>query len=483
MAVLENCEPKRVFHYFEEICKIPHGSGNTRQISDYLVQFAKNHDLKYIQDEMNNVVIYKPGTAGYENAPTVIVQGHMDMVCEKRPDVEHDFTKDGLNLSVEGDYVSANGTTLGGDDGIAVAYGLALLESDTIAHPPLEVFITVDEEIGLLGAVGFDCSVLKGRRFINLDSEAEGSLWISCAGGLSGISHIPVTRLEAKGEKLTVKISGLMGGHSGAEIDKNRANANSLLGKFLHGLDAKAGYELISVQGGQKDNAITRESIAELLTVKENVEAVKEYAASMQTAWREEYTGTDEGITVTVTEEGEQDAKVLHPTSKEKVVFFLVNVPYGVQKMSGTIKGLVETSTNIGILKTSENEVLGSSSIRSSVETARDALSDKIEYLTEFLGGEYERQGVYPAWEYRKDSPLRDKMVEVYEEMYGQKPNVVAIHAGLECGLFYKKMEGLDCVSLGPDMKDIHTSEEVLSISSTERVWKYLVKVLGALKD
>ena len=483
MAVLENCEPKRVFHYFEEICKIPHGSGNTRQISDYLVQFAKNHDLKYIQDEMNNVVIYKPGTAGYENAPTVIVQGHMDMVCEKRPDVDHDFTKDGLNLSVEGDYVSANGTTLGGDDGIAVAYGLALLESDTIAHPPLEVFITVDEEIGLLGAVGFDCSVLKGRRFINLDSEAEGSLWISCAGGLSGISHIPVTRLEAKGEKLTVKISGLMGGHSGAEIDKNRANANSLLGKFLHGLDAKAGYELISVQGGQKDNAITRESIAELLTVKENVEAVKEYAASMQTAWREEYTGTDEGITVTVTEEGEQDAKVLHPTSKEKVVFFLVNVPYGVQKMSGTIKGLVETSTNIGILKTSENEVLGSSSIRSSVETARDALSDKIEYLTEFLGGGYERQGVYPAWEYRKDSPLRDKMVEVYEEMYGQKPNVVAIHAGLECGLFYKKMEGLDCVSLGPDMKDIHTSEEVLSISSTERVWKYLVKVLGALKD
>ena len=477
MAVLENCEPKRVFHYFEEICKIPHGSGNTRQISDYLVQFAKDHDLKYIQDEMNNVVIYKPGTAGYENAPTVIVQGHMDMVCEKRPDVDHDFTKDGLNLSVEGDYVSANGTTLGGDDGIAVAYGLALLESDTIAHPPLEVFITVDEEIGLLGAVGFDCSVLKGRRFINLDSEAEGSLWISCAGGLSGISHIPVTRLEAKGEKLTVKISGLMGGHSGAEIDKNRANANSLLGKFLHGLDAKAGYELISVQGGQKDNAITRESIAELLTVKENVEAVKEYAASMQTAWREEYTGTDEGITVTVTEEGEQDAKVLHPTSKEKVVFFLVNVPYGVQKMSGTIKGLVETSTNIGILKTSENEVLGSSSIRSSVETARDTLSDKIEYLTEFLGG------VYPAWEYRKDSPLRDKMVEVYEEMYGQKPNVVAIHAGLECGLFYKKMEGLDCVSLGPDMKDIHTSEEVLSISSTERVWKYLVKVLGALKD
>ena len=240
-----------------------------------------------------------------------------------------------------------------------------------------------------------------------------------------------------------------MGGHSGAEIDRNRANANSLLGKFLHGLDEKTDFELISVQGGQKDNAITREATAEILVLEENTDAVREYAASVQGAWREEYAGTDEGITVTVEDEGKQEVRVLHPTSKEKVIFFLVNVPYGVQKMSGTIKGLVE----------------------------------KIAYLTEFLGGEYERQGVYPAWEYRKDSPLRDKMVEVYEEMYGQKPNVVAIHAGLECGLFYKKMEGLDCVSLGPDMKDIHTSEEVLSISSTERVWKYLVKVLEALKE
>ena len=381
MPVLENCEPKRVFHYFEEICKIPHGSRNTKQISDFLVEFAKDHGFRYVQDELNNVVIFKPGTPGYENSPTVIIQGHMDMVCEKRPDVDHDFTKDGLNISVKDGYITANGTTLGGDDGIAVAYGLALLDSTDIPHPPLEVLLTVDEEIGLLGAVGLDCSVLKGRRFINLDSEAEGSLWISCAGGLSGVSHIPVTRLDAEGEKLTVKISGLMGGHSGAEIDKNRANANSLLGKFLHGLDEKTDFELISVQGGQKDNAITREATAEILVLEENADAVREYAASVQGAWREEYAGTDEGITVTVEDEGKQEVRVLHPTSKEKVIFFLVNVPYGVQKMSGTIKGLVETSTNIGILKTSENEVMGSSSIRSSVETARDSLSDKIAYL------------------------------------------------------------------------------------------------------
>ena len=480
MRALENCEPKRVFYYFEELCKIPHGSGNTKQISDYLVSFAKEHGLEYVQDEMNNVVIYKPATEGYEDAPAVILQGHMDMVCEKRPDVDHDFTKDPLNISVKDGYVTANGTTLGGDDGIAVAYGLALLESKDLAHPALEVLITVDEEIGLLGAEGFDCSVLKGKRLIDLDSEAEGSLWISCAGGLSGISTIPVQRVEAEGQKAAVKITGLMGGHSGAEIDKKRANANVLMGRFLYSLQQETAYEIISLAGGQKDNAITREADAELLV--EDINSVKACAEKLQKGFREEYAGTDEGITVEITDLGVASAKVLHPTSREKVLFFLMEVPFGIQKMSGSIDGLVETSTNIGIVKLGEDEFLGSSSVRSSVEAAGAALSDKICYLTEFLGGEYTVQGAYPAWEYRKDSPLRDQMVEVYEEMYGEKPNVVAIHAGLECGLFYKKIEGLDCVSLGPNMKDIHTSEEVLDIASTERVWKYLVKVLESLK-
>ena len=481
MRALENCEPKRVFYYFEELCKIPHGSGNTKQISNYLVSFAKEHGLEYVQDEMNNVVIYKLATKGYEDAPAVILQGHIDMVCEKRPDVEHDFTKDPLNISVQDGYVTANGTTLGGDDGIAVAYGLALLESEDIAHPALEVLITVDEEIGLLGAEGIDCSVLKGKRLINLDSEAEGSLWISCAGGLSGISTIPVQRVEAEGQKAAVKITGLMGGHSGAEIDKKRANANVLMGRFLYSLQKETAYEIISLAGGQKDNAITREADAELLV--EDINAVKACAEKLQKGFREEYAGTDEKITVEITDLGAASAKVLHPTSREKVLFFLMEVPFGIQKMSGTIDGLVETSTNIGIVKLGEDEFLGSSSVRSSVEAAGAALSDKICYLTEFLGGEYTVQGAYPAWEYRKDSPLRDRMVEVYEEMYGEKPNVVAIHAGLECGLFYKKIEGLDCVSLGPNMKDIHTSEEMLDIASTERVWKYLVKVLEYLKN
>ena len=483
MRVLENCEPKRVFYYFEEICKIPHGSGNTKQISDYLVDFAKKHGFDYVQDEMNNVVIYKPASKGYENAPTVILQGHMDMVCEKRPGVEHDFEKDGLNLSVRDGYISANGTTLGGDDGIAVAYALALLDSTDLPHPALEVLITVDEEIGLLGAVDLDCSVLKGKRMINMDSEAEGSLWISCAGGLSAVSSIPVQRIEAEGTRLQVKICGLMGGHSGAEIDKKRANANVLMARFLYGLKNEADYEIISLEGGQKDNAITREAVAELLIDGAQAEAVKSYAAKVQAGLREEYEGSDSGITIQITEGDVEQAMILHPTSREKVLFYLMEVPFGIQKMSGSIEGLVETSTNIGIVKLYEDEFFASSGVRSSVEAARDALSDKIQYLTEFLGGEYTIQGAYPAWEYRKESPLRDRMVSVYEEMYGQKPAVVAIHAGLECGLFYKKIEGLDCVSLGPDMKDIHTSEEVLDIASTERVWNYLVKVLEQLKD
>lgn len=483
MAVLENYEPKKVFHYFEEICKIPHGSRNTKAISDYLVNFAKERGLAYVQDESNNVIIYKEATPGYENAPTVIIQGHMDMVCEKRPGVEHDFDKDGLKLSVENGFIHANGTTLGGDDGIAVAYALAILDSDTLAHPALEILITTDEEIGLLGAKALDCSVLKGRRFINLDSEAEGSLWISCAGGLSGVSHIPVQRTEAEGEKIQVKICGLMGGHSGAEIDKKRANANVLMGRFFYGLKKQTEYQIISLAGGQKDNAITRECVAEVLVDSVDKALIKEFAERFQKNLREEYTASDEGITVAVEELGNSKEHVLHPTSREKVVFYLMNVPFGIVKMSGTIEGLVETSSNIGILLLKEDELFASSGVRSSVEAARDAVSDKIEYLTEFLGGEYEILGEYPAWEYRKDSQLRDKMVDVYEKMYGEKPQVVAIHAGLECGLFYKKMEGLDCVSLGPNMFDIHTSEEKLEIASAERVWNYLVEVLKALNE
>lgn len=482
MGVLSGLKPEKVFYYFEELCKIPHGSYHTKQISDYLVQFAKDRNLECSQDDSNNVVIRKAASAGYEDAPVVILQGHCDMVCEKTADSTHDFEKDGLDLMIEGDYVTANGTTLGGDDGIAVAYAMAILDDDTLKHPALEVVITTDEEVGLLGAKALDCSQLKGKYLINMDSEEEGYLWVSCAGGLSAITTIPVRYQEVSGEKYELVISGLNGGHSGAEIDKNRANSNKLIGQALFTLEQDIPFCLTALKGGTKDNAITRLSKAVFVADKEAEEAIFAAAEKLQNDWRAEYTGTDEGITVTVKKLGETTEKALDQVSQEKIIFFLVQVPYGIQKMSGSIEGLVETSINPGILMLNEEECKIISSVRSSIDSAKDALTAKVCYLSEFLGGDCVTEGDYPAWEYRKESKLRDIMVDSYKELFGDGPEVKAIHAGLECGLFYEKIEGLDAVSFGPTMKDIHTTEEVLSISSTARMWDYLVKVLENIR-
>ena len=482
MSVLTGVKPEKVFGFFEELCGIPHGSGNTKQISDYLVNFAKERGLKYYQDESDNVVIYKNASEGYEDAPVTILQGHCDMVAEKTPESDHDFEKDGLKLIVEGDYLTADGTTLGGDDGIAVAYMMAVLDDDSLKHPALECVITTDEEIGLLGAKALDTSVLNGKYLINMDSEEEGYLWISCAGGLSGISRIPVEYQDIDGEVVEVVIDGLTGGHSGAEIDKNRANANKLMGRFLYELGQKADFSIAELEGGTKDNAITRNSRALLVLNPDEKDILEEYVTTYQTELRKEYSGTDAGICVTAVFRGEKTISALNMISKEKVVFFLMNVPYGIEKMSGEIEGLVETSNNIGILKLNETEMKASCGVRSSVGSAKLYVSEKIQYLTEFLGGEYTVEGDYPAWEYKKDSKLRDIMVESYKELFGEEPYVKAIHAGLECGLFYDKIPGLDCVSYGPTMKDIHTTEEKLSISSTERMWEYLVKVLENIR-
>lgn len=482
MAVLSGLKPEKVFYYFEELCKIPHGSGNTKEISDFLVAFAKERSLEVYQDEYNNVVIYKKASAGYEDAPVTILQGHCDMVAEKTPESSHDFTKDGLKLLVEGDFITADQTTLGGDDGIAVAYMMAILDDDTLKHPALECVITTDEEIGLLGAKDLDTSVLKGNYMINLDSEEEGYLWISCAGGQTGISEIPVSYQDVEGEVLEVVIDGLVGGHSGAEIDKNRASANKLMGRFLYELGQKVTFALVDLEGGTKDNAITRKSRAVLVADAEDRQAVEMYAASCQADFRKEYSGTDGAITISVSSQGEQQVSALTMTSKEKAVFFLMHIPYGIEKMSGEIEGLVETSNNIGVLRIEDGMLCASCGIRSSVGSAKLYVSEKIQYLTEFLGGEYTVMGDYPAWEYKKDSVLRELMADTYRELFGKEASVKAIHAGLECGLFYDKIPGLDCVSFGPSMQDIHTTEEKLSISSTARMWEYLVKVLENIR-
>lgn len=482
MSVLENCEPKRVFYYFEEISKIPHGSKNTKEISDYLVSFAKEHQLRYVQDEYGNIVIYKAASAGYEKLPAVILQGHMDIVCEKEAGSNHDFEKDPLRLKIEDGFVTAEGTTLGADDGIAVAYALALLETDSYAHPALEVVITVDEEVGLLGAQNLDASCLSGKYLINLDSDEEGILLTGCAGGVSAISSIPVKYRNASGCLYEVKIHGLQGGHSGMEIGKNRANANILMGRFLYGLKEQLPYELAELEGGQKDNVIPRECSCALLIQPEDTEILKDYACRLTAELRKEYSGSDAGISVSVEFQEETQNGVLHPVSQEKVLFYLMNVPNGVQKMSGNIPGLVETSTNLGAARLEEEVFYASCGVRSSVNSAKYAVSDKIEYLTEFLGGDYKKEGEYPAWEYREQSPLREHMIEVYQDMYQKAPRVEAVHAGLECGLFYEKIPGLDCVSTGPNLWDIHTPQEKMEIASVRRVWEYLIQVLATMR-
>ena len=480
--ILADLQPHAVFKYFEQICAIPHGSGNVKQISDYLCEFARERNLWFKQDESYNVIIKKPASNCESKAAPVILQGHIDMVAVKTNDKVKDMEKDGLDLYIDDGYVKADRTTLGADDGIAVAYELAVLEDETLAHPAIEAVFTVDEEIGLLGAEGFDTSVLKGKYLINLDSEAEGYLWSGCAGGLRSYSELPVKRVEGTGLSCKITVDGLLGGHSGSEINKNRSNAILLLARFLHECGSELDLFLYDMKGGQKNNAIPRQADAEVLVSAEDAGRLEQMARVFTSTLQKEYTGSDENIQVHVEVQEESTKQVLHPASQEKVLFFLIHYPNGIRKMCGFIEGLVETSCNVGIVRLMPSTFICETSVRSSVGSEKRALADQIRYLTEFLGGEYDEDGNYPAWEYKKDSVLRPLMTKVYKEMYQKEPVVEVIHAGLECGLFYEKIKGLDCVSIGPDMKDIHTPEERLSISSTERTYRLLCEVLKRIK-
>ena len=478
--VLAGLQPERALYYFEEICKIPHGSRNTKQISDYLAGFAAARGLRYVQDELNNVVIYKPGTAGYEDHPTVILQGHMDMVAEKTKDSPIDFTKDPLALRTDGENIWAEGTTLGGDDGIAVAYALAVLEADDIPHPPLECVFTVDEEVGMEGADGLDPALLQGRVFLNCDSEDEGILTVSCAGGARSDLTLPVRFEEAAGQGLRVSVDGLLGGHSGAEIHKGRANSNKVMGELLAKLLEQEPFRLVRVEGGQKDNAIPIDTAAELVVPEDRLEAA---LAAIDAISGEilKRLPKDEVRARFHWEPCACPARAMDEDSTRRAVGMLWDVPNGIQAWSEDIPGLVQTSLNLGILKTENDAVSVSFSVRSSVDREKLDLFAKLQAVGDRYGASYGQHGNYPAWEYRKDSPLRTLMVQVFEELYGRKPVVEAIHAGLECGLFSGKLPGLDCVSFGPDMQDIHTTRERLNVASTARTWNYLLAVLARL--
>ena len=475
---LAGLKPGSVFRYFEEICAIPHGSRNTKAISDYLVAFAKEHNLKYIQDESNNVILFGPGTCGMEDHAPVILQGHMDMVCEKDASCPLDMAVDGLDLMHDDRFVYAKGTTLGGDDGIAVAYALAILEDNTIAHPPLEVIITVDEEIGMLGANAIDLSMLRGRTLVNLDSEEEGIFTVSCAGGATSVISLPVERKAVYGPCVRLTVDGLQGGHSGAEIHKNRANANKVMGEYLSRIQKLMPLCLTSFSGGSKDNAIPRSCQATVVAMGIGIERINDVAAQLQAEIREKYDEPE--ATIQAFDVDALGGNSLTTSATSDVISLLCACPNGVQSYSQDMPGLVQTSLNLGIAKLGD-QFTATFSVRSSVNQEKEELIRKLRELTDFYNGSYSQSGTYPAWEFRKDSPLRDTMVRIYREMFGKEPQVLAIHAGLECGLLGDKLPGLDCVSIGPQMHDIHTSREKLEIASTERTWNFLLEVLKNL--
>lgn len=482
MMLSEELYPQRVFYYFEQIAAIPHGSRNTKAISDFLVNFAKEHNLVWYQDENNNVVIVKEASAGYEAAEPIIIQGHMDMVCEKEKGVDIDFEKDGLKLYIDGDFLKAEGTTLGGDDGIAVAYALALLDSQEIAHPKLEVVITVDEEIGMLGADAIDLSMLTGHTMLNIDSDVEGSFLTGCAGGMAVNVTLPIKRVMQSGEKVALTITGLEGGHSGSEIDKEHGNANILMGRLLRALFEETPFGIISLAGGLKDNAIPRECVTELLVPQENVNLVKEIADKLDIELKKEFMTADPSVCIEFEDLGKKEESILDFGSVSRVIFYLRSVPNGVQHMSQVMHGMVETSLNLGIMELKEDALHTVTSIRSSVGTRKADLLDRVTSIVELLGGEAEVEGDYPAWEYKQDSSLRPQIAKVYKQLYGKDPVFETIHAGLECGLLSEKIKNLDCVSFGPDNFDIHTPKERLSISSTGRVWDFIVEFLRQAK-
>lgn len=482
MKILQNLEPASVFHYFEEISAIPHTSYHEKALSDYCVTFAKEHNLAYEQDDMGNVLIIAPATAGYKNVAPVILQGHLDMVGDKTAVCPLNLEKDSIEIVVDGDFVRANGTTLGADNGIAVAYSLAILAAKNIPHPRLEVVLTVSEEVGLLGATAMDLSSCLAKKMINIDSEAEGIFTVGCAGGMRAATSIPVERAMKRGYSCTLTLTGLLGGHSGIEIHKGRANAITLLGRVLFTIGKTVSFGILEMTGGSKENVIPKESKATLIVPADQLDSIKTAIADMQEQLSSEYGTADPDIQLVFhADDSEEEIElVLSSSSQERVLAMMNLIPNGVQTMSADLPGLVETSLNTGVLSlTNESLTLGTS-IRSSVSSAKKALSERVEQLAQMLGGSVEFGGDYPAWPYARTSELRDQCIRIYTEQYGEEPEIELLHAGLECGIFSDKIPGLDCISFGPNLFDVHTPNERMSISSVQRVWEFLKALLAA---
>lgn len=482
MDVLKGIEPERVFHFFEEISRIPHGSGNTGAISGYLKAFAGERGLFCRQDKLGNIIIIREAAPAREEEEPYILQAHMDMVAVSAPGMQVDMEKEPLRLRVEDGRIFAAGTSLGGDDGIGVAYCLALLDAEELIMPRLEVVLTVDEETGMEGATGIDLSILRGRRMINLDQEEEGIFITSCAGGARVDVEIPVKREETPGEEhrlLEFRITGLAGGHSGMEIGKGLGNAIRLLGSLLYDLSKRYAVRLVRMKGGQADNAIPREAEAAVLVRGVDVSDILSFAEQEEQRIREELWETDPGCKLEkLCHNSIVSESACTETTTKAALACLCELPNGVIAMSGDVEGLVETSLNLGVLSLQEACLRLQYAVRSSVDRDKDELCRHMLQTAERTGAKAVVRNAYPGWAYRKDSPLRERMVRIYENRYGKKPVLEAIHAGLECGILAGKIPDLDCVSIGPDLQNVHTAEESMDIESVGRVWAYLLEVL-----
>lgn len=480
MGTLSSLNPEKVFAFFEKICSIPHGSGNCAALSAFIADFAKQRRLDFAVDAEQNVLIRKPASPGYEKYETLILQGHLDMVCEKDPELEFDFAKDAIQPYIDGDDIKARGTSLGGDNGIAIAMMLAILDDDTLHHPQLEMLMTVDEETSMDGAFGFDCAQLRGHRLINLDSEYEGVLMCSCAGGVDVVCNLPVLREEKEGCRLTLTVAHLRGGHSGVEIDKGRANANILMGRLLFRLQNELPLGIAEYCGGSRVNAIASHAEAEILIEKSRLTECEEHIKQMEAIFRKEYHASDPDISVNLKLSESGCFSVLDEASAARMISLLLILPDGMQEMSAEMPGLVQTSCNLGAASLQESAFTFTSSIRSCMETKKMMLAEKIMRIVVLTGGSAALEGDYPGWSYQPDSRLKETLINAYQKVCGIKASAEAVHAGMECGIFAAGIPNLDCVSIGPTMGDVHTPQEHLSISSVQRTWKVL---LTALED
>ena len=479
MGVLSGLEPKAVFEFFEDLCALPHGTHQTGPVSDYLVDFARRRGLRYRRDEVNNVVIWKDAAPGYENAPTLMLQGHMDMLVEKEHSCARDTEQQGLEIFVAGDEIGAHGTTLGADDCIGVAMALAVLDDDHLRHGPLECVFTVDEEMGMQGVRALDVSDLKAKYMINLDSLEERVFTVSCAGSTRVVSTLPVRREPFEGRVCALMVDGLVGGHSGEDIHRGRANANRLMGRALTALMERTELRLLTVSGGAKDNTIPRDAAA-LISVKDP-EAAKAAAKELAATLENEYRAAENRIRVRLFPT-RSHFMPMDEESTRRTASFLFCAPNGVQMMSAEVPGLVQTSLNYAMVYTEDDRVVSRFMIRSSINSQAEDTARRVMALTRALGGEATVPSSYSAWQYRPDSHLREVMTDAFMTVYGMEPRIAAQHASLECGIFSGKIPELDCISIGPDVVNVHTPRERLRIASTWRTWAFLRETLRRLK-